>query len=370
LLPQTQPLIIGAGVAGLALAVGWLQAHGSTPLLCERLEGPAHQGFGFLLLPRGLQALEALGVDTDRELEPHPIEHTRLVTPEGETIAEHRLEPRTLALDRSRLLAALRSRLEGSRIFDGRRFETLRRCAAGRVVAVGFRGGEEISADLVFGADGAVSRCRRALLEHPAESWMPGTVARVQEILAVVSAPALAARLGHGMQKIVAPGAGLAVGLLPLARGRLVWFVQFDTVRHGWPHAAGPLPFLETLLQSFPSWLREVIAGTESGLPHHWRPLDLDPPTRLVGPNIALLGDAAHPLLPFTSQGVNLALEDACLLRDLLRDAGDSAAIEAALRAYERQRLPLVRHYVAVGRGMAAAFLNLGPDHGLLPVAP
>ncbi len=38
-------------------------------------------------------------------------------------------------------------------------------------------------------------------------------------------------------------------------------------------------------------------------------------------PNVALLGDAAHPLLPFTSQGVNLALEDACLLRDLLRDA-------------------------------------------------
>ena len=369
-MPQTQPLIIGAGVAGLALAVGWRQAHGHTPLLCERLEASAHQGFGFLLLPRGLQALGSLGVDTNRELEPHPIEHTRLVTPEGKTIAEHRLEPGTLALDRSRLLAALRGRLDGSRLLEGRRFETLRRCAAGRVVAVGFRGGEEIDADLVFGADGAVSRCRRALLHHHGEPWMPGTVARVQEIVAQVSAPALAARLGHGMLKIVAPGAGLAVGLLPLARGRLVWFVQFDTERHGWPHAARPLPFLETLLQSFPSWLRQVIAGTESGLPHHWRPLDLDPPTRLVGPNIALLGDAAHPLLPFTSQGVNLALEDACLLRDLLRDAGDSAAIEAGLRAYERQRLPLLRHYMAVGRGMAAAFLALGPDRGLLPVAP
>ena len=369
-MPDTQPLIIGAGVAGLALAVGWRQAHGYTPLLCERLEGAAHQGFGFLLLPRGLQALEALGVDSDRELEPHPIEHTRLVTPEGETIAEHRLEPGTLALDRSRLLAALRGRLDGTRILQGRRFETLRRCAAGRVVAVGFRGGEEIGADLVFGADGAVSRCRRALLEHPEESWMPGTVARVQEIVAQVSAPALAARLGNGMLKIVVPGEGLAVGLLPLARGRLVWFVQFDTERHGWPHAAGPLPFLADLLRRFPPWLRELIAGTESGLPHHWRPLDLDPPTRLVGPNIALLGDAAHPLLPFTSQGVNLALEDACHLRDLLRDAGDSAAIEAALLAYERQRLPLLRHYVAVGRGMAAAFLTLRPDRELLPVAP
>ena len=368
-MPDTEPLIIGAGVAGLALAVGWQQAHGQTPLLCEQKVAPTQQGFGFLLLPRGLQALAALGVDTERELEPHPIEHTRLVTLEGETIAEHRLEPGTVALDRSRLLAALRSRLDGTRILQGRRFETLRRCAAGRVVAAGFRGGEEIGADLVFGADGAVSRCRRALLEHPEEPWMPGTVARVQEIVALVSAPALAARLGSGMLKVVAPGAGLAVGLLPLARGRVVWFVQFDTERHGWPHAAGPLSFLEQLLQRFPPWLQEVIAGTESGLPHHWRPLDLDPPTRLVGPNVALLGDAAHPLLPFTSQGVNLALEDACLLRDLLRDAGDPAAIEAALLTYERQRLPLVRHYLAVGRGMAAAFLVLGPDCDLLPVA-
>jgi 2-polyprenyl-6-methoxyphenol hydroxylase-like FAD-dependent oxidoreductase len=354
----------------LALAVGWRQVHGQSPLLCEQKVARIQQGFGFLLLPRGLQALAALGVDIDRELEPLSIDHARLVTPQNETIAEHRLEPGTLALDRSRLLAALRSRLDQTQILEGRRFETLRRCAAGRVVAVGFRGGEEIGADLVFGADGAVSRCRRALLQHPGEPWMPGTVARVQEIVAQVSAPALAARLGNGMLKIVEPGAGLAVGLLPLARGRLVWFVQFDTVRHGWPHAAGPLPFLADLLRRFPPWLREVIAGTESGLPHHWRPLDLDPLTRLVGPNIALLGDAAHPLLPFTSQGVNLALEDACLLRDLLRDAGDSAAIEAALRTYERQRLPLVRHYVAAGRGMAAAFLTFGPDHGLLPVAP
>mgnify|MGYP003338235624 CR=1 FL=1 len=301
-------------------------------------------------MPRGLQALKALAVDPDRELERHPIEHTRLVTPEGVRIAEHRLEPGTLALDRSLLLKALRSRLDGSRILFGRSFAGLRCAAGGRVEAVAFRGGEEIATALVFGADGAVSRCRRALLERPDEPWMPGRVARVQEIVALVSDPVLAARLGTGMLKIVAPGTGVAVGLLPLARGRLVWFVQFDTVRHGRPAAAGPLPFLENLLRGFPPWLREVIAGTESGLPHHWRPLDLDPPTRLVGANFALLGDAAHPLLPFTSQGVNLALEDAWLLRDLLRDAGDASAIEDALRSYERQRLPLVRHYVAVGQ--------------------
>jgi len=40
-LPKFQPLIVGAGVAGLALAVVWRQPHGYKPLLCERLEGQA-----------------------------------------------------------------------------------------------------------------------------------------------------------------------------------------------------------------------------------------------------------------------------------------------------------------------------------------
>ena len=365
---EPTPLIIGAGVAGLAMALGWRQSHGVTPLICERLPAAASQGFGFLLLPRGLQALRALGVDVASELSPHPIDHVRLITPAGETLAEHGLAKGTMALDRMRLLQALGSRLDPSQLRYGYQVETLNRVES-RVTTVRFRGQPDLCVDLVFGADGAVSRTRRALLERPGEPWMPGVAARVQEVVAMVDRPSLAARLGSGLLKIVVPGGGVAVGLLPLGGGNLVWFVQFDTQRHGRPSAEGALPFLERLLPAFPGWVREVIATTAPELPHHWRPLDLDPPMRLVGANIALLGDAAHPLLPFTSQGVNLALEDACLLRDLLHDTRGDAEVEAALRAYERQRLPLLRHYVAAGRLMAAHFVAPGQAEAALPVA-
>jgi len=51
---------------------------------------------------------------------------------------------------------------------------------------------------------------------------------------------------------------------------------------------------------------------------------------------IALLGDAAHAMLPFAAQGAGMAIEDAAVLAQRLADARDHPA--AAMRRYERQR--------------------------------
>ena len=296
------PVIIGAGVAGLAMAVGWRQRHGVTPLLCERQPSQAAEGFGFLLLPPGQDALRSLGVDLEAELDPQPIDHVRLISTTGLLLAEHALASGAMALERSQLLRALRARMDTAQIRSGCLFEGVR-LSDGRVQAVCFRNSQALPVSILFGADGAVSRTRRALLERPSQPWMPGRVARVQEVVAIVENPELADRLGRGLLKVLDPAGGLAVGLLPLSRGRLVWFAQFDTLLHRQPVRGAELPFLLELLSGFPSWLRDLIAATDPSLPHHWRPLDLDPPARLVGPNLALLGDAAHPLLPFTKIG-------------------------------------------------------------------
>jgi 2-polyprenyl-6-methoxyphenol hydroxylase-like FAD-dependent oxidoreductase len=365
---QFQPLIIGAGVAGLALAVGWQQAHGAAPFLCERAVAPGCQGLGFLLLPRGRRALQALGVDPCKELGGHPIDHARLVTLAGKTIAVHRFHAGTMALELPRLLAVLRQKLDAAKLLVGWPFEGL--ChSQGRVEAVRFGGGRQMPADLVFGADGAASRCRRALLDRRNDQWTPGPLARVQEVVALAQDPWLAARLGSGLLKVQDPGGGLAVGLLPLSSDRLVWFVQFDTARYGRPAPGALGSFLERLLVACPAWLQQTIAASDRTA-RHWQPLDLDPQAKLVGPNLALLGDAAHPMLPFTSQGANLALEDAWILRDLLRDRRDPGEVTAALETYERLRLPLIRHYSLAGRSMAATFVAPGPSLGMLPVAP
>ncbi|MCZ3074313.1 FAD-dependent monooxygenase, partial [Acinetobacter baumannii] len=60
----------------------------------------------------------------------------------------------------------------------------------------------------------------------------------------------------------------------------------------------------------------------------------------LAAGRVALLGDAAHPVLPYLAQGAGLAIEDAAVLRRALADHADVAA---ALAAYTAERTARVR---------------------------
>ena len=57
----------------------------------------------------------------------------------------------------------------------------------------------------------------------------------------------------------------------------------------------------------------------------------------MAGERVALVGDAAHPMLPYLAQGAGMAIEDAVALADAL-DGGDAAAVPAALARYAAAR--------------------------------
>lgn len=350
--------IIGGGVAGLALARALVRREGSEAALSRRLKiferhGSSRAlGFGFLVQASGCAALRQLGLAPGQAAFGQTLRQVRIYSNEGRLLKEHRLED-TVAMERPTLLQALGCDLPPGVLRYGLSMDGME-MDRGRVHALRLSNGMTHPVDVVIGADGSHSRCRQVIESGPR---LPGRLARVQEIVACVDNPAVAAELGEGFIKLLHPCGGLAVGLVPLPRGRLIWFVQFDSQRHRLAAGDPLVPFLHALLADYPKWLREILAATEPGLPHHWRPLDLDPPSRLAGPNLALIGDAAHPMLPFTSQGVNLALADAALLADLLPEHDDPAAISAALRSYEGQRQPLRPPFVAMGRAMAADFL-------------
>lgn len=68
-----------------------------------------------------------------------------------------------------------------------------------------------------------------------------------------------------------------------------------------------------------------------------WVICDRDPVERWVDGRVALLGDAAHPMLQYFAQGACMALEDAVCLGGQV--AAHPGAVEPALEAYRRQRV-------------------------------
>jgi salicylate hydroxylase len=91
-------------------------------------------------------------------------------------------------------------------------------------------------------------------------------------------------------------------------------------------------------LGDFPGWNRDIHTIIENAsTPFKWALLDREPLTQWSEGPVTLLGDAAHPMLPFLAQGANMALEDAAVLARALRTWPDDPA--KALYRYEQARV-------------------------------
>jgi salicylate hydroxylase len=90
------------------------------------------------------------------------------------------------------------------------------------------------------------------------------------------------------------------------------------------------------LLEAFAGWPAEALAMIEAAQDvHRWALYDRPPLPRWSRRTVTLLGDAAHPMLPFLAQGAAMAIEDATVLADALAAFADTPS---ALTAYQRRR--------------------------------
>lgn len=128
--------------------------------------------------------------------------------------------------------------------------------------------------------------------------------------------------------------------------GTMVNYVAFtertDWVDEGWSVPATT----DEVMEHFKGWTEEVqliLRNTMSGRCHKWGLFGRDPLPQWTKDRVTLLGDAAHPMLPFLGQGASMAIEDAMLLGRALSAGGD---LREGLRRYEDARRPRANNIV------------------------
>ncbi|NDD30083.1 MAG: aminotransferase class I/II-fold pyridoxal phosphate-dependent enzyme [Proteobacteria bacterium] len=371
-------IILGAGIAGLACALALRKRAGiDTVEVLERDTLQAHldrAGHGLILMENGVRALRELGLE--RLLEHHtPLRRAVFQNEHGLALRSEALR-NAYCVTRESLVRGLREALGDTHITFGEAATHID-LRNGRVEGVTLRTGQtrtRTDFDLLVGAEG-----HRSALCATLNPTLRRNQSQVFEIVTSTEAPALAERLGRLFVKTVFSHRGVAFGLLAPTKTRVIGFVQFDRNKYAAPPRDADTQqmrqFVSRLLGAAPpppinAWL--AVADFTSA--HLWMPVDADLPDHIHCENAVVLGDAAHPMLPFTSQGVSAALEDAIMLADALAGNGlsarfeasrDAAMLAAALQGFEGERSTDVRAYIEGGRAILRNFV--ADDAALVP---
>ncbi|RUP08741.1 FAD-dependent monooxygenase [Hyphomicrobium sp.] len=334
-------LVAGAGIGGLAAAIA-LAARGIDVHVCERRSEFPEEGAGIQIGPNGSRILRDLGVEkfletkiaspaalsvrdgaTGRELTQLPL---------GSWIAERHGAPYWTAHRRD-LHIALRARADaeprititrgtGIVSFENRR-DGIRATAAN---------GETFDAAVLIAADGLWSGLRDQISGSRKSDLIPvGKTAFRSVVPAAHLPPELVPNAVHIW---LSPGAHVVH--YPVSGGEDIALVVIadDVTRvEGWdsPIVAD---VVKAKVGTFAQPLRTLVDSADSW--RNWSLYRMPRLTRWTSGRAALLGDAAHPVLPFLAQGAVMALEDAITLANAIPAHGGD--MEPALGEYERAR--------------------------------
>ncbi len=325
-----QPILIaGAGIAGLALALG-LAKRGISCRLLERRQELSEAGAGIQLGPNAMHVLRRLGVAAALEAEcGRPTEIYVCDGGSGRHIGSLPLGPAMEArygapyrvCHRADLQDALAQAVRAAGVPVVTGFEVEHWVETDVGIIVDAADGRSERGDILVGADGIWSPIRRLL--HPGlEHRYAGKMAA----RALAPADLVAERFTRAVTGVWL-GPSAHVVHYPIRAGRevaVVCIVDEPVAREGW---GGQIDVAAVLhkLDGFAPELQDLLQ-----LASGWRSWSLYDPAPLPSwsrGRVGLIGDAAHPVLPFLAQGGAMALEDAETLAAILgRDAAPAPA--------------------------------------------
>jgi salicylate hydroxylase len=348
--------IIGGGIGGIAAAL-FLQRVGIEATVYEQAPAPAEVGAGIVVAPNLARLLCRLGLAGDLAACAVRLEaawefrrwtdgRVLFVQPMGEE-CERLYGAHCYVAHRADLLALLQRALPRQQLrFDHRCVEVRQDDRDAELILASQSGATvAVAADAVIGADGIHSAVQRAIAGDVVARFAGLCAFRC--LVPAERAPEMALRPVQTLWL----GPGRHFVHYPISSGRLVNLVAFapagDWRTESWT-ADGEI---RDLLAEFDDWdARVAQLIVSAATTKRWAVYDRDPLARWTAGRIGLLGDAAHPMLPFFAQGAAQAVEDAAVLAACLRDA-TPASVPQALQRYEQLRRPRATHIQLMSRG-------------------
>jgi len=335
--------VLGAGIGGLAAARA-LRADGVAVTVYEQAKQFARVGAGINLTPNATRCLFALGLREPLVAQavapPYRLSRTwdtGEVTSRLElgADAQERYGAPFLQLHRADLHEILLTGLDAPIHLD-HKLGGYERCPDGRV-KLHFESGEEAVADVLVAADGIHSKVREQMLglEQPHftnrvayRGTLPSTDIDVS-----------------GMEPYVKWwGGDRHIVIYQISAGKEFYFVT-SVPEASWKHESwstrGDLAELRAEFAGFHRDVQMILAAcTET---YKWALFERDPLPTWTDPDapVVLMGDAAHPMVPYMAQGAATALEDAIVLsRHLSEGVAGPDAVSSRLVAFQDERLP------------------------------
>ncbi|MBX9710537.1 MAG: FAD-dependent monooxygenase [Xanthobacteraceae bacterium] len=343
-------IVAGAGIGGLTASLA-LVAAGYRVLILEREQKLEEAGAGLQLSPNATRVLIGLGLESlllpnvvvPEAISVMTVRAAREITRIPLSDAKDRYGAPYWLVRRPDLQAALLAKVKDHPDIDlrlGSQFEDVATYPKGVTVVARKAASDNMARNqetalALIGADGVWSAVRHQLFPQ-ARPQFTGRIAWRGTVDANQLPREFNARR---VQLWMGPNAHLVA--YPLSDGKHINMVAVVTGtwnRPGWSEPGDAADIAQHF--AAPQW--PIAPRMMIGAVENWRKWALfavpDGGVWTKG-NVALLGDAAHAMLPFVAQGANMAIEDAATLGRCLKDAGN---MQAALAAYEKQRAPRI----------------------------
>jgi salicylate hydroxylase len=345
--------IIGAGVAGLAVARA-LALRGAAVTVLEQADAIREVGAGLQISPNGAAVLRALGLQDRLDAASLRATAVQLIDgPTGDEVARldlARLRPGQgyHFLHRADLIDLLLTAATEARVT----IRLLSRVSAvdqtGAHPVVQLDGGERLETPLLIGADGLHSKLRAALNGTETPFFTHQVAWRAVIPCEPGAAPVAEVHMGPGRHLVSYPLRGGTLRNIVAVEERQRWAEESWTLRDDSMDMRLAFAGFSSRVRG---WLEKVEDPWLWGLFRH----EVAPTwVRAEGQGgMAILGDAAHPTLPFLAQGASMGLEDAWVLADSL---ASHDSIAAALAAYQAKRKPRTTRIVAAANANARAY--------------